>query len=71
MNDYYVTVCADCKTASCWHGEFMCDTAKTASTVDIPESELRVLGLEHSDNYSRAKVQKVCGSVIDVLEATT
>lgn len=46
-----VTVCAECKTASCWHGKFMCDKAKFADVMQMPVSELRELGREHPDNW--------------------
>jgi len=61
--DYYVTVCNSCLTASCWHGEFYCQRAKTAGTVEKLASELRALDAEHPDNYSRAKLLEVAGHV--------
>lgn len=45
-HDYWVTVCNQCKTASCWHGEFMCDGSDNAGTVDMLASELRKLSNE-------------------------
>ncbi len=41
-----VTVCDKCKRASCWQGVFYCDEARSAGTVDLPVSELRLMGLE-------------------------
>jgi hypothetical protein len=66
--DYYVTVCAECCTASCWHGKFYCERAKSADTKRMRASELRKLKLEHSSNYSKAKLLEVCGAVLDVNE---
>jgi plasmid maintenance system antidote protein VapI len=44
-----VTVCHKCYRASCWQGEFMCDEAAHAGTVDLPVGELRQRGLENPD----------------------
>ncbi len=41
-----VTVCANCKRASCWYGSFMCDDSKTAGTIQMTLKELRKLKLE-------------------------
>lgn len=30
MGDYLVTVCKECRTASCWRGEHMCQRAQHA-----------------------------------------
>ena len=48
LDGMLVTVCDSCLQASCWHGEFMCDNAKTAGTVEKTVNELKALGLEHS-----------------------
>ncbi len=64
--DYYVTVCDACSTASCWHGEFMCQRAKTSGTRQTTASRLSELQLEHSSNYSREKLLDVCGRVEEV-----
>jgi hypothetical protein len=61
--DYEVTVCAACLTATCWHGVFMCQKAKQASTMDVRASELRALGREHPDNFSRERILRVTGSM--------
>lgn len=58
-----VTVCAACRCASCWHGEFMCSDARSASTVDVRASTLRVENREHPDHFSPAKLGDVCGEV--------
>jgi hypothetical protein len=61
MTDRTITVCAECLTASCWHGEFMCDNAVTAGLAEKTVAELRALRLEHPNNYSVAKISRVCG----------
>lgn len=61
MGDYMVTVCAECHTASCWHGEFMCNDARNAGTVEMKASELLALKLEHPDRFSPAKLEAVTG----------
>jgi hypothetical protein len=65
-DDYLVTVCASCLTASCWHYVFVCSNYQTAGIRDIPASELRKLGKEHPDNYSREEILRVCGAVREV-----
>lgn len=60
-NDYDVTVCAECLTASCWHGEFMCQKAKGAGLVTKRASELRALDREHPDNFSCDNIELVTG----------
>lgn len=51
--DRLVTVCSECLQASCWHGEFMCQKAVSAGTIEKPVRELRALGLEHPSYWSR------------------
>jgi len=63
MTDYWVAVCSACLTASCWHGEFMCEHAKTAKICDKRASDLDLLHNESPDNYSEAKLLEVCGKV--------
>jgi len=63
--DYYVTVCKECRTASCWHGEFMCQKAQHADVVDVLASVLCAENREHPENYSREKLLDVCGVVRD------
>lgn len=60
-DDWEVTVCAECLTASCWHGEFMCDRSRHANVKSMRASELNVLQLEHPSNYSRQKIRLVTG----------
>lgn len=59
-----VYVCSECLTASCWHGEFMCQKARTAGIVKRTVAELDAMGLEHPSNYSVAKVKAVHGSLV-------
>lgn len=61
--DYMVTVCDACMRACCWHGLFLCDASQTAGTKDVPASELRKLGAEHSSYFTRAELIRVCGQV--------
>lgn len=59
--DKYVEVCAECLTASCWHGEFMCEKAQHAGTVLKTTRELNALDKESRGNYSAEKLLAVCG----------
>lgn len=40
-NRRLVTVCDECLCASCWHGEFMCQQATDAGTVELPVRTLQ------------------------------
>ena len=60
--DYIVIVCSVCRTASCWHGEFMCEASRSAGIVKVPASKLRVEDREHPCNYSVAKILEVYGA---------
>lgn len=48
-NDEKVTVCSECHRAACWHGTFMCEESRNASTVEMTVAELRELKLEHEN----------------------
>jgi len=48
-----VTVCSECLCASCWHGEFMCEEARFAKTVEMPIAQLKVLALENPEYWCR------------------
>lgn len=61
--DYWVTVCAHCLTASCWHGSFLCQKFETAGVVEKKASELDLLNKEHPSHYSVSRLTKVCGRV--------
>lgn len=56
-----VTVCDQCLTAACWHGEFMCQQSDHAGTIKLPVSKLRELGLEHPDYYSVERIARIEG----------
>lgn len=47
-----VTVCSKCLRCCCWHGEFMCDDAQSAKTVERKISSLVKLELEHPDYWN-------------------
>lgn len=57
-----VTVCEACLTASCWHGEFMCQRSGSAGTTTRTVAELDALDREHPSNYSVETVRNVCGA---------
>jgi hypothetical protein len=44
-----VMVCAECLTAACWHGRFMCQEAWRGRLVQLPVRDLRKMGREHPD----------------------
>ncbi len=46
MPETTVIVCADCLRASCWKGEFMCETSRFASIKYMYRADLEDLGLE-------------------------
>lgn len=69
MGDYYVTVCDQCLTASCWHGVFMCQESKDAGTKKLLASELLRLGLESPDYFSHETLLRVCGEVHEKTKA--
>jgi len=56
-----ITVCDKCFRACCWHGELMCQDSREAGTIQKTARELRMLNVEHPDNYSRKEVERVCG----------
>jgi hypothetical protein len=56
-----VEVCDQCKQASCWYGEFMCNESSNAGTQIKTVAELRELGCEHPSNWSDEKMEKVYG----------
>ena len=41
-----ITVCDACLMACCWQGEFMCERARAAGTVEKTRAELEALALE-------------------------
>lgn len=56
-----IMVCSACKTASCWHGEFMCDDAKHADTELKTVAELHKFNLEREDRWSDQTMQEIYG----------
>jgi hypothetical protein len=56
-----VTVCSECKQASCWYGLFMCDKAQSAGIILLPIRELRKLNLEHPSYWTEESVRKYTG----------
>lgn len=50
-----VTVCDKCFRACCWQGEFMCDAARTAGTVDKTIAELRAGDFGEHEHYWEEK----------------
>jgi hypothetical protein len=57
-----VTVCDACLTASCWHGTFQCQRARTAGTTTRTVAELDAVGAEHPSHYSATRVRAITGS---------
>jgi len=53
-----ITVCDECLRASCWHGLFMCDLAKSAGTVEKTREELIKLDLEHSNYWNKEPIER-------------
>jgi len=45
-----ITVCSKCLQASCWNGEFMCQKAHNAGTIELTVAKLKRLNLGHPDN---------------------
>ena len=48
-----VTVCAECLRACCWQGEFMCEEARSADTVEKTRDELRKLKREDESWWAK------------------
>ncbi len=48
-----VMVCDHCLQASCWHGIFMCDEAKSACTREVTVVQLALLRREAPDYWFR------------------
>lgn len=51
----FVTVCDKCLRASCWQGDFYCDEARTAGTVEKHVSELTAMALESPHYWSATR----------------
>ena len=48
-----VTVCDVCFRASCWQGIFMCENARDAGILELRESKLQELELEHPSYWKK------------------
>jgi hypothetical protein len=57
-----VTVCAACLQASCWQGEFYCETAKTAGTTRRTVGTLRQLGREDPSYWGAERIARIEGT---------
>ncbi len=55
--DPLVTVCAECMTASCWYGRFMCGDAQGANTKQVRRSELAKKRREHPENWTKEAIE--------------
>lgn len=58
-----IEVCDECRTASCWYGEFLCQKSGGAGTVLIPVGILERLELEDRDYWSEEKLLEVYGTI--------
>ena len=56
-----VTVCSECFKASCWHGIFMCESAREASTVEMTRRQLLILDKEHPCYFSNKTLYEQTG----------
>lgn len=57
-----VLVCDKCLTASCWHGEFMCQESTTAGLKLLTIRDLKKLNREHEEHWSDATMIKIYGN---------
>lgn len=57
-----IAVCSECRTASCWYGEFQCDRSLGAGIVLVKRSYLAKEKREHPLYWSSEKLLEVCGS---------
>jgi hypothetical protein len=55
-DDVLITVCSSCLRACCWQGEFMCDEAEGAGTVQRKVSALRANPHGESEHYWQAEI---------------
>ena len=56
-----ITVCEACSTASCWHGDWMCEKATHAGSKELPRRKLLELSLENPEYFSDATLKEVTG----------
>lgn len=59
-----IAVCSECRTASCFHGEFMCDRSREADMILVPAFRLETEGREHPNNWSYGQLNKTYGSSV-------
>ena len=58
-----IMVCAECGTASCWYGEFMCSENKNACCIEKTIGELEEEGKKENEYYwSDKKMNDVYGN---------
>ena len=56
-----IQICADCKTAACWLGEFMCDTARTANLITTTVAAHRATNPDEHEYWYTAGYDKAVG----------
>lgn len=56
-----ITVCSECKKATCWYWLFPCDSAQSAGLVEMTIPELRILRREHPSYWSKDSVERYTG----------
>lgn len=56
-----VIVCSECRRASCWHGEWLCEDARNASTVVVSTRVLDAEANEARHHYGVKKLREVYG----------
>lgn len=59
--DRLIQVCAECGTACCWHGEFLCSDSLTAGLELRTVEELNNKKLENNHHYSVDNIEKIFG----------
>lgn len=61
LEDKIIQVCAECETASCWYGEFMCNDSMDAGLIFKTVKELRIKHLENEEDWSDEKMKEIYG----------
>ena len=49
--EHLIHVCDNCLCATCWHGDLMCDHARSAGETVKTVAELRELGIEDESHW--------------------
>lgn len=57
-----ITVCSECKMASCWYWQFPCEKAFTAGLIEMPVKELAKLNRENPSYWTEGAVEKYTGT---------